>query len=172
MPFTSAGHMVSENVRLLGPVSDLTPILAQSTIGLAPLSIGSGMKIKILTYLSAGLPVIASTVALRGFLPTPALIAVDDPGDYPAAIREATVNTTHWQGLSRLARSYYEDNFAANKNNSKLLEYYRNIRFDPDPSAYDIPLGKIDLSKLHWLQEVREGGRPPVTGVMRLGGWE
>lgn len=54
------------NVRVLGHVADLGPILAEAAVCIAPLVHGSGTRIKILTYLAAGKAVVATTKACEG----------------------------------------------------------------------------------------------------------
>lgn len=53
-------------LRMRGPVRNLRPVLEQATLALAPLDTGAGMKLKVLDYLAAGLPVVGTGEAFVG----------------------------------------------------------------------------------------------------------
>lgn len=55
-----------ENVYTPGFVDDLAAALDLSDIALCPLHMGSGMKLKMLSYLAAGLPIISTEVGIQG----------------------------------------------------------------------------------------------------------
>jgi glycosyltransferase involved in cell wall biosynthesis len=57
----------SSRVRFLGFVDDLRPVLAAADVAANPASHGCGASIKLLDYLAAGLPVVATPEAVRGF---------------------------------------------------------------------------------------------------------
>lgn len=54
------------NVRELGFVDELSPVLAAADVGVCPLSSGSGTKLKVMDYLAAGLPVVTTSVGAAG----------------------------------------------------------------------------------------------------------
>lgn len=54
------------NLTFTGTVDSVAPILAASEVAIAPLLHGSGTRLKILEYLSCGLPVISTTVGAEG----------------------------------------------------------------------------------------------------------
>lgn len=56
----------NENVILTGYVPDVKPYLNQATLIIVPLSLGGGMRVKILEALAAGKPVVASSRAIEG----------------------------------------------------------------------------------------------------------
>jgi len=49
-----------------GEVSDLIPFLSAADICIVPLTLGSGVKLKLLTYLAFGKPVISTTIGMEG----------------------------------------------------------------------------------------------------------
>jgi glycosyltransferase involved in cell wall biosynthesis/aminoglycoside phosphotransferase len=57
----------STNLHLHGPVEYLQAALRTCHIGVAPIDAGSGMNLKVLEYMAAGLPVVATPSALEGF---------------------------------------------------------------------------------------------------------
>ena len=56
----------NEKVKFLGYVEDLNDIFSKTTIALAPLFEGSGTRLKILDYLSAGIPTISTNLGVEG----------------------------------------------------------------------------------------------------------
>jgi glycosyltransferase involved in cell wall biosynthesis len=55
-----------DGVRLLGFVEDLRPAFARALAYVAPLTTGTGMRIKVAEALAAGLPLVATRLATRG----------------------------------------------------------------------------------------------------------
>ncbi|HKC63166.1 MAG TPA: glycosyltransferase family 4 protein, partial [Pyrinomonadaceae bacterium] len=71
----------SAGMEVIGETPDLTPWLCESLVGLAPVSEGGGVRVKILQYLSNGLPVVATPVAAEGLI-FPALFQEDNLTKY------------------------------------------------------------------------------------------
>lgn len=95
-------------VRNLGFVPDLAALLGSVTCIAAPVFAGSGSRIKVLTALAHGLPVVANRLGLRGVAAPPeAAIAADTPDDLAAAIarllRSATAATAAGEAARRWA---------------------------------------------------------------------
>ncbi|MGC9268616.1 glycosyltransferase [Acidiphilium sp.] len=88
-------------VELLGAVDDLAGFFARLTVSVAPMSYGAGIKGKLLDSLAAGVPCVATPVAIEGLQWPEALagcVATDDDGlaaavlalcDDPKAYRKA-----------------------------------------------------------------------------------
>lgn len=57
---------LADRIRFRGPVRDLRPVLETATVAVAPLDAGAGMKLKVLDYLAAGLPVVGTGEAFVG----------------------------------------------------------------------------------------------------------
>jgi hypothetical protein len=58
-----------EGVNRLGRVKDLAPVLHRASLAVAPLRVGSGLKIKLLDYARHGLMTVATPASLQGFAP-------------------------------------------------------------------------------------------------------
>lgn len=56
----------SANVRVLGPVDDLLPLLATADVGLNPVNEGSGINMKLFDFMQCGLPVLSTPFGARG----------------------------------------------------------------------------------------------------------
>lgn len=67
-----------EGIEFTGQVDSIDAALRGATLALAPLSAGSGAKMKVLDYLAAGLPVLGTTEAVTGLPPNHPGVQVDD----------------------------------------------------------------------------------------------
>lgn len=76
-----------ENFLFLGKVADLNSVFKETTLAVSPVFSGTGIRVKVLDYCMADLPILCTTRAIRG-LPksvvenTPGLILEDDPDQY------------------------------------------------------------------------------------------
>ncbi len=75
-------------VARLGRLENLSPALHRSALAIAPIRVGSGLKIKLLDYARHGLFTIATPSSLEGFAPDPnaPFIAAKTPEAFAAAI--------------------------------------------------------------------------------------
>jgi glycosyltransferase involved in cell wall biosynthesis len=65
------------NVVLMGFVPELRRIYRQCALAIAPIFINAGIKVKIITYLSFGLPVVANAEAVWGLIDTRGVVVTD-----------------------------------------------------------------------------------------------
>lgn len=72
-----------KELSIMGPLSDelLDQELATANIGMCIVHAGSGMKVKILTYSAAGLPIITTRFGAAGYEDVPSLIITDGSKD-------------------------------------------------------------------------------------------
>lgn len=134
-------------VRLCGPVPYLRQAITRTSIGLAPLSSGGGMKLKVLEYMAAGVPVVGTTVAAAGFdeFDRFGLIGHDDLSDFPDLVAGLLADGSHrerlamegrrlagttysWRRMAALAEDAYaevkRESVRANSGTAALLEHY------------------------------------------------
>jgi hypothetical protein len=69
--------MSSDSIIVTGFVDDPTPYFERAGLGIAPLTVGSGIKVKVLEMLRAGLPVLSSPVGAEGIAADPNLTVVE-----------------------------------------------------------------------------------------------
>lgn len=114
---------VRAGLEVVGEVSDPLPWLERSAVGLAPVSEGSGVRVKILQCLAAGLPVVATSVAAE-CLTFAALFEEDGtratvdrcihilrhPEHYASLVQETTAvlrENYQWRDVARVAGHIY-----------------------------------------------------------------
>ncbi len=99
---------------MLGFVEDLSAMLSQARLLLAPLFSGAGTRIKILTALAHGLPVVSNALGLRGIgAPPPAVRRRERVLELVDAALEL-LRAPHLAGeAGAAARKWAEDNLSA-----------------------------------------------------------
>ena len=93
----------------LGRVAELAPVLHRAALAVAPLLVGSGLKIKLLDYARHGLFTVATPVSLEGFVPDPAapFVAAADAAAFTEAIlRRLEMKREAAPALDYVARHY------------------------------------------------------------------
>lgn len=151
------------NVQAYGLVDRIEPLLATHSIGLAPIFEGSGMKIKLLDYLSAALPVLTTSIGACGYPKSPAIIVEDDLRQWPIMIRRLIRHPSKLQDLSAIARTLFLQHFDLNRSTRMLTKSYRQLRYAPTKVPCDFTDLAVDQQKIYWLKEIRETPRRPVT---------
>jgi hypothetical protein len=156
-------------IEVVGEVADPTPWLTQATLGLAPVSEGSGVRVKILQYLAAGLPVVATSVAAEG-LTFPAVFLEDD--SQAAALRCADMLTRpeHYEPFVRCTAALLRERFlwrdiaqTAGSVYSTVLSRSTQLRpRDERPASPGLPM---------WIQEVLKKGRFATADTGTLGNY-
>lgn len=79
--------LASPRVVVTGFVEEPLEFFARCQVAVAPLRMGAGIKIKVLEYLEAGLPVVATSVGAEG-IEHGNLVVADRPADFSRALQE------------------------------------------------------------------------------------
>ena len=101
------------NVDATGRVEDLVGVLRDASVCIAPLTQGSGTRIKLLTYFAAARPVVATTKACEG-LPVEDgrhLLIRDDPIEFRSAVEDLLGDAEARRRLGMAGRSLVESEF-------------------------------------------------------------
>lgn len=116
---------VEAGIEVVGEVPDPLPWLERAAVGLAPVSEGSGVRVKILQCLAAGLPVVATSVGAEGLAfaalfeenGTQAVAArcihiLQHPGHYAPLVQDTTGvlrASFQWRDVARVAGRIYSN---------------------------------------------------------------
>lgn len=122
------------------------------------------MKIKNLTYLSHGIPLITTTLGARGFPESEAIIIEDNFARWPSIIHRLMTNGEERRRLSKIASRLFAEHFDIENTVHRLIAQYRMAvdRYPKrkakllNPSAAQY--AEIDLRHVYWLRELRETG--------------
>ena len=112
----------TERVELFADVPDLTPYLNRTSVALNPVVSGSGVNIKLIDYLDAGLPLVSTSLATAG-LPLEAggdLEVHDDPQEFAAAVLRLVDDPTLAGRLARSGRRHLRELLDAPTNLARI----------------------------------------------------
>lgn len=111
----------THNVHILSYVPDLLETITKCKVAIAPIYSGAGIKYKILTYLSYGLPVIATPKAVEGLDSklTKLINVVAKPEDFVKAILQVIDNYKNYANKSKKGKEYVLKNYVAGPNFTK-----------------------------------------------------
>ena len=145
------------NIIFTGPVNNLNKFLSFATLAICPITQGSGMKVKILNYCAAGLPIITTKLGASGYEKISSLVVEDNLNAFPAIIdkflRHKKQSTKIGFQNYQFAKQYYDINTISRK----LLNIYQEIA-DSNQINKNILNHKNKIIKLPlplWLEEGR-----------------
>lgn len=115
------------NLIFTGPVDNISEYLRLGTISLCPITEGSGMKVKILNYSAAGLPVISTPLGISGYEKIRSLIVEDKVEDFSAQIIKLLKDKSNLSAIGRLNRRYIADYYESNASAKKIIKYYLSV---------------------------------------------
>jgi glycosyltransferase involved in cell wall biosynthesis len=101
-------------VSVLGFVRDLEPLFQRCRLTVAPLRYGAGIKGKVISSLSYGVPVVATTIAVEGMgiVHREHALVADEPSDFAAQILELYEDPELWSSLSRSGLALFQERFS------------------------------------------------------------
>jgi hypothetical protein len=100
---------VPEGVNRLGRVKTLSPVLHRAALAIAPLRVGSGLKIKLLDYARHGLFTVGTPASLAGFAADPAAPFIAASGEM--AFAAAVIRQLGKKHDDRMALTYVDRHY-------------------------------------------------------------
>lgn len=113
IPPKIAAH-ASSHIIIKGFVSDIKPIFDRIRLSIAPIRYGAGVKGKINTSMTYGVPVVATTIAAEGMNLTHGkdILVADTPEDFARQIVRAYDDEQLWTSLSNSGKVNIEEHFS------------------------------------------------------------
>jgi glycosyltransferase involved in cell wall biosynthesis len=151
----------------IGETPDPLPTLARAAVGLAPVSEGSGVRAKILRYLAAGMPVVATAAAAEG-LRLPALFVENETGN--AALRCAHIleKPSDYASVVSETQGILRERFLWSDIARTAAAVYRHVLEQPRTRRH--PGQRDDAPGLPmWIEEVVRKGRFADADTRHLG---
>lgn len=125
-----------------GFVQDLSSLLGQMRVSVAPIRYGAGIKGKIGTALAAGLPVVATSAAAEGMNLVDgrdALIA-DDPDEFALKIEKLYCDERLWRRISESGLAFARGAWGAEQGWRNLETILRTLGFESVSRRYPLKL--------------------------------
>ena len=107
--------LASEHIEVLGFQKDIAPLFNACRVMVAPLRYGAGIKGKLGTSFSFGLPVVATSIAAEGMHVEHGrdLLIGDKPQDFADAVVRVYTDPVLWQKFSEAGRRVVRERFSA-----------------------------------------------------------
>jgi len=144
----------SNQILFTGSVDNLNKYLRKSSIALCPVKEGSGMKVKILNYCSAGLPVITTKIGASGYENIKSLIVEDDIEKYADIINTLYFKKNNLLRIGKMNRSYVKKYFDIKKIATKMINVYNKL-LKNYKHKYGFDVNLENINDLLWLKEKR-----------------
>jgi glycosyltransferase involved in cell wall biosynthesis len=121
--------LASDKIEVRGHVADLASLFNACRLSIAPLRYGGGIKGKIVTSLSYGVPVVASSVAAEGMglLHEENILVADDPDDMADQIVKLYADADLWLKLSSNGYEAFQNKFSEASGASKVLALFDGL---------------------------------------------
>ena len=118
------------NIKSLGFIEDLYKVMSIADIAIVPLTRGAGTKLKVLDYLSVGLPIVTTKKGIEGIKAKNgehAIIVNDVNDEFIDAIKYLITNEKERERIGAKARRLAEEEYDWDKIGEKLDTLYRKI---------------------------------------------
>jgi len=119
-----------EGVHVTGRVERIAEYLWRAWIYIVPLTLGGGIRLKILEAMASGRPIVSTSIGCEG-LDVEAgkhLRVEDDPAGFARSVVDLLRNPWKWEHLSANARALVEDRYDWDKIIPRQVEMYRSLR--------------------------------------------
>jgi len=120
------------DVEVVGRVEDVRPYLARAACLVVPLRFGGGLRIRILEAMSAGLPVVCSSVAIAGmpFTAGEDYLAAEKPEEYASRIRTLAEDPESAARLADNARKKVRDLYGVDNQVKRIHKLFQKIMYN------------------------------------------
>lgn len=149
-------YVKNPDVNFTGFINDINRELKRATLALCPVVAGSGMKVKILNFAAAGLPVISTTAGANGYEKLSSIILEDNFNKYHRIIQKLIRNINWAKKIGRQNRKDVIRYFSWNKIARELTSTYRIYIANHKYSSFKKGSAlAIDVPRPFWLTEKR-----------------
>lgn len=135
------GHLPKElepfglqpEVEVVGHVSDVRPYLHRASCLVIPLRFGGGLRIRILEAMSAGIPVVCTSVAIAGmpFEPGRDFLLADEPEEMARAVERVLRDAALARALAGSALGRVRELYAARRQEQLVAELVTRVIASP-----------------------------------------
>lgn len=116
-------------VKIMGKVEDIRPYLARAGAMIAPILSGSGTRIKILTAMAMGVPVISTKIGCEGLEVEDSreVLIAESPAEFREKLRQLLTNRQLRECLSKNSRALVETKYSPSSFKQKAQGFFQQI---------------------------------------------
>lgn len=145
-----------KNIIFEGRLDDINKAFENVGVCISPVRIGGGVRVKILTYMASGAPIISSKAAVAGIKYKNFINIAETPQEFADKILDIFKHPSRYYGKSQAAYKEAFENHSWNKIAYKNVNFYKSIIKNPVYSS----LKPQKLTKEpYWLEETIQRGR-------------
>src|SRR5262249_34206135 len=121
--------LASDRIEVRGQVADLAPLFDACRLSVAPVRFGAGIKGKIVSSLSYGVPGVASSIAAEGMSLhyNDEVLVADTPDAMATEILRLYRDPVLWQKLSSNGYHAFEDHFSQDAVAGRIVGLFDNL---------------------------------------------
>jgi len=144
------------SVTFTGFIDDINAELKKATLALCPVVAGSGMKVKMLNFAAAGLPIISTTIGSNGYEKLNGIVLENNFNKYHQIIKKLIRSTDWMEKLGKQNRKDVVKYFSWSKIARKLSSTYRTyIASHKHSLIKENDTLTVDIPRPFWLSEKR-----------------
>ena len=112
----------SENLRIEGRVPSIAPYYSRVTVGLIPLNVGGGMRVKMVEMMASGMPIVSTGQGAEGndAVPGEHYLRGDTPREFADAVVRLLDDRAEQIRLARAAQSFVSDHYSLEQTSKRL----------------------------------------------------
>lgn len=157
-------------IDVCGEVSDPFQFLTRAAVGLAPVSESSGVRVKILQYLAAGLPVVSTTAAAEG-LSFPAIFIENDMRDVAFRCADILSQPDKYYKYISSTQTIMREGLLWPHVAKVAAGVYANVMARPSRRRFTSQVSALPAPAFpRWIHEVLRKGRFANADMRALGG--
>jgi polysaccharide biosynthesis protein PslH len=139
-----------------GRILDVNKIFEGIRVCIAPIDIGGGMRVKVLTYMASGVPIVASDIAVSAITHQDSILIANDITGFSQKINLLLNNLNESRRLAKLARTICERDFGWENISKQCLSLYQEVTRN---SVCPIVKARKIKYQPFWLNEIITKGR-------------
>lgn len=142
--------LACDDIIIKGFVENLALLFDSIRISIAPLRYGAGIKGKVAAAIGAGLPVVATSIAVEGMALSDSenVMIADEPQLFADAITKLYQDETLWNKISNNGIAFAESNWSKEKGWEALATILTSAGIDVRRDKYSLSIYSLDNKKI------------------------
>jgi glycosyltransferase involved in cell wall biosynthesis len=124
-------------ITVTGYVADIRPFLAEASVFIAPLRMGSGTRLKILNAMAMGIPVVSTSIGMEGIAAQDGMnISIaDKPGDFADSVLRILSDQVLQKSLAAKGRKLVQESYSCQAVARPLRRLWKEIDRDKEATC-------------------------------------